>query len=166
MHHLKKLLLGRTLLPLCARPLSTSGVFIPGKQSSTASCPFSEKNQFQASTACPFRPDTDLKQNIEEESASVESHLTGLPFEQIPCPLSSNIPFGTNFNIIRAGGAGYMHQYCDKQHQTLGPIYRVRLSNVDTVFLADAKLVQKVSYSAFARFLPLATLETGIQERR
>ncbi|XP_017490487.1 PREDICTED: cytochrome P450 315a1, mitochondrial-like, partial [Rhagoletis zephyria] len=68
---------------------------------------------------------------------------TGLPFDQIPTPPSLPI-VGTLFDLILAGGAEYVHQYCDKRHKTLGPIYREKLGNIEAVFLSDAKLIQKV----------------------
>ncbi|OTF83333.1 cytochrome P450-like protein [Euroglyphus maynei] len=64
-------------------------------------------------------------------------------FEQIPTP--AGLPLiGTLLDLIRAGGAEYVHQYCDKRHKQLGSIYREKLGNVEAVFIADANLVQQV----------------------
>ncbi|KAH9376665.1 hypothetical protein HPB48_005876 [Haemaphysalis longicornis] len=42
------------------------------------------------------------------------------------------------------GGRHKIHEYCDRRHRELGPIYRETLGSVDAVFVADSALIQKV----------------------
>jgi ecdysteroid 2-hydroxylase len=78
-----------------------------------------------------------------------------LPYEAIPTP--KGLPLiGTLFDLIKSGGAQYVHQYCDRRHQELGPIYRETMGNVEGVFIADAALMQKVCfYQTSAKFIIL-----------
>lgn len=158
MHHLTKLRFATRLLLdqvtpnlpqlTCFRSVSTATVGLPpGHKTHTSSCPFAEKSQpsFKgtSSSACPFSGA--LQHQDERKLYASEGESTGLPFNQIPTPPSLPI-VGTLFDLILAGGAEYVHQYCDKRHKTLGPIYREKLGNVEAVFLSDAKLIQKVNF--------------------
>lgn len=51
---------------------------------------------------------------------------------------------GTALDVLRAGGATKIHEYCDRRHRELGPVYRETLGSVDAVFVADSALIQKV----------------------
>ena len=180
MHHFSKPLRRATSLLLdqvaptlpqltCFRSLSsaTAQLLPPGK-THTASCPFAEKSQsFQPanSSACPFSGALKQQQHDRKRSPPqldvTREESTGLPFDQIPTPPSLPI-VGTLFDLILAGGAEYVHQYCDKRHKTLGPIYREKLGNIEAVFLSDAKLIQKVRLLFFVlHHWPLSIL--GVQ---
>ena len=79
------------------------------------------------------------------QTTGVNAATTGatLPYEAVPSP--KGLPLvGTLFNLIASGGAPYMHLYCDRRHNQLGPIYKETLGNVEGVFIADAALMQKV----------------------
>ncbi|KAI1293694.1 Mitochondrial cytochrome P450 -like protein [Halotydeus destructor] len=67
-------------------------------------------------------------------------------YDQVPSPKSWPI-VGTTFDLIRAGGAEHVHEYCDKRHKSLGPIYKETMGNQEFVFLSDAQLIQKVYQS-------------------
>lgn len=154
MNHLPKLALASKLLPeqwsSYVRFLGTATVLPPGKDH-TSNCPFSEKRQplpTQNLPTCPFRGAVRTAASEKPpKAASIER-----PFEEIPTPPSLPL-VGTLLDLILAGGAEYVHQYCDKRHKSLGPIYREKLGNVEAVFLSDAKLIQKVrAHPFFFRF--------------
>jgi ecdysteroid 2-hydroxylase len=106
--------------------------------SSAAKCPFSR--QTYSMTRCPVISET--KAAIMTESVPKTDLL---PYEAIPTP--KGLPLiGTLFDLIKSGGAQYVHQYCDRRHQELGPIYRETMGNVEGVFIADAALMQKVCF--------------------
>ena len=97
----------------------------------------------QESAGCPFHHPVSRQSSVTEMKRRIVSSQYCLPFEQIPSP--SGLPIvGTLLDFIRAGGSGYLHQYCDKRHQMLGPIYREKLGELDTVFISDVDLIQKV----------------------
>lgn len=103
--------------------------------SSSAKCPFSR--QSFSVNGCPVMSET--------TSTMTESlpKTDLLPYEAIPTP--KGLPLiGTLFDLIKSGGAEYVHQYCDRRHQQLGPIYKETMGNVEGVFIADAALMQKV----------------------
>ncbi|XP_046915997.2 cytochrome P450 315a1, mitochondrial [Dermatophagoides farinae] len=96
---------------------------------------------------CPFHHHDNIDHNHHHHHHHYNQLKNGQQqyqsFEQIPTP--AGLPLiGTLYDLIRAGGAEYVHQYCDKRHEQLGPIYREKLGNVEAVFIADANLVQQV----------------------
>lgn len=51
-------------------------------------------------------------------------------------PEPRGIPFfGTIFSLIKAGGAQKLHEYVDKRHRELGPVYREQIGPVRAVFV-------------------------------
>lgn len=99
---------------------------------------------------CPFRmPPTQEQPTTFKEA---ETSTSGLAFDQMPSP--TGLPLvGNLFDLIKAGGAEYLHRYCDMRHKTLGPIYREKLGNLEVVFISDANMAQKVSaIHAFPQF--------------
>lgn len=89
-----------------------------------ASCPFS------ASRSPPTMA-------IEERTAMTRS------YEDIPTPKGLPI-IGTFLDIVKSGGAPYIHEYCDNRHKMLGPIYREKMGTTEAVFIADSDMIQKV----------------------
>ena len=66
------------------------------------------------------------------------------PFDSIPS-VSHSIPFFSSIlKLAFNGGAGHLHEYCDRNFRRLGPIYRERLGTVDGVYISDADLIQQV----------------------
>ncbi|KAH9419721.1 hypothetical protein DERP_001551 [Dermatophagoides pteronyssinus] len=105
-------------------------------QSDQIRCPFKQHHQ---------KTTTNLnhRQQQQHEKNQIKFEKNYKSFEQIPTP--AGLPLiGTLFDLIRAGGAEYVHQYCDKRHKQFGSIYREKLGNVEAVFVADAELVQQV----------------------
>lgn len=84
------------------------------------------------------------------KSAIVSSGSHALDFEQIPSPRSLPV-VGTTFDLLSAGGAPFLHKYCDQRHKSLGRLYREKIGNLDCVFVADASLMQRV-YSNEGQF--------------
>jgi len=116
--------------PLSSTPSTSSSSPSSGK------CPFSR--QSYSMTGCPAVAET-ARPTITESLPKTDL----LPYEAIPTP--KGLPLiGTLFDLIKSGGAEYVHQYCDRRHQQLGPIYRETMGNVEGVFIADAALMQKV----------------------
>ena len=66
-----------------------------------------------------------------------------LDFSRIPAPRSLPI-LGTTLDLMAAGGAPFLHQYCDARHKSLGRLYREKIGSLDCVFVADSALIQKV----------------------
>ena len=71
-------------------------------------------------------------------------------FTHIPSPKSLPL-VGTTFDLLAAGGAPFLHKYCDARHKSLGRLYREKIGNLDCVFVADASLMQRV-YSNEGQF--------------
>lgn len=64
-------------------------------------------------------------------------------FEEIPSP--RRLPLvGTTLDLVAAGGAPFLHTYCDRRHKSLGRLYREQIGNLDCVFISDADLMQQV----------------------
>lgn len=62
---------------------------------------------------------------------------------EIPSP--AGLPFlGTTLSLIAAGSGSKLHEYIDKRHQQLGPIFRETLGNTNAIFIADAHDMRKV----------------------
>ena len=75
--------------------------------------------------------------------ATAAGSAHSLDFTQIPTP--KRLPFvGTTFDLLAAGGAPFLHKYCDERHQSLGRLYREKIGSLDCVFVADAALMQRV----------------------
>lgn len=51
---------------------------------------------------------------------------------------------GTTLSLILAGGYTRLHEYIDRKHQELGPIFRNTVGPVTAVFLSDAGEMRKV----------------------
>lgn len=47
-------------------------------------------------------------------------------------------------HLLWSGGPGYLHEYCDRMHSSLGSIFRERLGSIELVFIADTKMIQTV----------------------
>ena len=107
-------------------------------QSDQIRCPFKQHHQ-KTTTNLNHRQ----QQQQQHEKNQIKFEKNYKSFEQIPTPAGLPI-IGTLFDLIRAGGAEYVHQYCDKRHKQFGSIYREKLGNVEAVFVADAELVQQV----------------------
>lgn len=95
--------------------------------------------------ACPFHSRLADKMT----SRPVEDAV-GKPYSSIPAP--RGLPLvGTALDVALAGGAPKIHEYCDRRHRELGPIYKETLGAVEAVFVADSALIQKV-YASEGKF--------------
>lgn len=68
------------------------------------------------------------------------STLTG---KEPPEPRSLPV-FGTMLDLILAGGAKKLHEYVDKRHRELGPVYREQIGPVRAVFVNSAAEYRKI----------------------
>ncbi|KPM05989.1 cytochrome P450-like protein 15 [Sarcoptes scabiei] len=103
-------------------------------------------NEKLSHSKCPYHQQSSSQFDKNSRPASLLRdgvYETIRSFKEIPSPQGLPI-FGTLFDLIKAGGAEYVHQYCDKRHRMLGPIFREKLGNVEAVFVSDANLVQKI----------------------
>ncbi|XP_015435772.1 PREDICTED: cytochrome P450 315a1, mitochondrial [Dufourea novaeangliae] len=67
--------------------------------------------------------------------------------------------FGTLFSFLLAGGAKRQHEYVDRRHKELGPVYRERLGLVSAVFInspQEFRRVFRIEGQAPKHFLPEA----------
>ncbi|XP_076755223.1 cytochrome P450 family protein sad [Xylocopa sonorina] len=78
--------------------------------------------------------------------------------------------FGTLFSFILAGGPKRQHEYVDRRHKELGPVYRERLGPVTAVFVNsphEFRRIFRLEGSAPKHFLPEAwTLYNEIRKCR
>ncbi|XP_066589453.1 cytochrome P450 315a1, mitochondrial [Prorops nasuta] len=51
---------------------------------------------------------------------------------------------GTALSLISAGGAKKLHEYVDRRHKQLGPIYRERIGPVPAIFISSPQLYGKI----------------------
>ncbi|XP_045470444.1 cytochrome P450 315a1, mitochondrial-like [Harmonia axyridis] len=64
-------------------------------------------------------------------------------FRDVPSPRELPI-IGTRLAILAAGSSKYLHEYVDKRHRELGPIYRERLGPVTGVFVSDPDSIRSI----------------------
>lgn len=87
-------------------------------------------------------------------------------------PEPRGIPFfGTMLSLIMAGGAQKLHEYVDRRHRELGPVYREQIGPVRGVFVNSPeefrKVFLKLEGSMPQHFLPEAwTLYNEIRSQR
>lgn len=74
---------------------------------------------------------------------SGSAHLQILDFEKMPSPKGLPI-VGTALSLILAGGYTRLHEYVDRKHKDLGPIFKDNVGPVTAVFLSDAEEMRKV----------------------
>lgn len=74
---------------------------------------------------------------------SGSTHLQVADFSEMPSP--RGLPFiGTAFSLILAGGYTRLHEYIDRNHKELGPVFKDNVGPVTAVFLSDAEEMRKV----------------------
>lgn len=89
-----------------------------------------------AASVCPFHAYLAAQKRSPQRRSSK-------PFESLPTP--KGLPLvGTALHVAFSGGAAKIHEYCDRRHRELGPLYRETLGTVDAVFVADSELIQQV----------------------
>ncbi|RWS16315.1 cytochrome P450 315a1-like protein [Dinothrombium tinctorium] len=99
----------------------------------TGKCPFAGKSMAatQASGAYRDRP---------------VNYRKAKKFDEVPKPYSLPL-LGSSISVMREGGTQYLHEYIDRRHKELGPIFKDRTSafnSIDIVFIASNKLMQHV----------------------
>lgn len=57
-------------------------------------------------------------------------------FHEIPSPKGLPV-IGTTLDLLAAGSAPRLHEYIDKRHQELGPVFREKIGPVSAVFVSD-----------------------------
>ncbi|XP_054710091.1 cytochrome P450 315a1, mitochondrial-like [Uloborus diversus] len=89
-----------------------------------------------ATSACPFH-------KTREEPGLKGSPRPLKPFKSVPAP--RGLPLvGTALSLIMSGGAAKIHEYCDRRHRELGPIFRERLGAVDAVIVSKKDYIQRI----------------------
>lgn len=71
----------------------------------------------------------------------ISNGSTSKHYLEIPSK-SSVIPH--SLRLIFNGGPANLHQYCDKRHKELGPIFREYLGSNELIFIADPQLIRIV----------------------
>lgn len=66
------------------------------------------------------------------------SYSAVLDFQDVPSPRGWPV-VGTTFSLLAAGGPPKLHEYMDKRHKQLGPIFKDNVGPVTAVFLSDAE---------------------------
>ncbi|XP_064461292.1 cytochrome P450 315a1, mitochondrial-like [Ornithodoros turicata] len=88
-------------------------------------------------SVCPFHAHLAAQKTRAPKSSSSK------PFDSLPTP--KGLPLvGTALDVAFSGGAAKIHEYCDRRHRELGPLYREKLGSVEAVFVADSALIQQV----------------------
>ncbi|KAL3281175.1 hypothetical protein HHI36_004393 [Cryptolaemus montrouzieri] len=68
---------------------------------------------------------------------------SALNFEDIPSP--KGLPFiGTRLAVWIAGSSKNLHEYVDKRHKELGPIYREQLGPITGTFVAEPDAIRSI----------------------
>lgn len=67
-------------------------------------------------------------------AATAATAATGNILQEAPEPRGLPV-FGTLFSFMLAGGPKKQHEYVDKRHKELGPVYRERIGPVTAVFV-------------------------------
>lgn len=70
----------------------------------------------------------------ERNYATAATAATGNILQEAPEPRGLPV-FGTLFSFMLAGGPKRQHEYVDKRHKELGPVYRERIGPVTAVFV-------------------------------
>lgn len=74
---------------------------------------------------------------------SGSAHLQMLDFTKMPTPRGLPL-IGTALSLISAGGYTQLHEYVDRKHKELGPIFKDNVGPVTAVFLSDAEEMRKI----------------------
>lgn len=82
--------------------------------------------------SCPFR-----SRSVEENHRPIKQ------YDEIPAPKGLPI-LGTTIDLIKSGGAAHIHEYADRRHKEMGPIFRENLGTIEAVFIADSNMMQSV----------------------
>nr|XP_033322149.1 cytochrome P450 315a1, mitochondrial isoform X2 [Megalopta genalis] len=97
-----------------------------------------------------------------ERSYGVANKATATGSDLQKAPEPQGLPlFGTLFSFLLAGGAKRQHEYVDKRHKQLGPVYRERLGPVTAVFVnspQEYRRIFRIEGAAPKHFLPEAWL--------
>lgn len=97
---------------------------------------------------------------------SGSAHLQVMDFQKMPSP--RGLPFvGTAFSLIMAGGYTRLHEYVDKRHKELGPIFKDNVGPVTAVFLSNAEEMRKVfaKESKFHFYILLSEIESVLNRQ-
>lgn len=130
-----------------AQPSATASAVsaLSRSASGSAAVPSDLPLSVAATSGCPFAA---AASGPRASPSTVRAHRLGVTsssksFEDLPAP--KGLPLiGTTLDLIRAGGAARVHEYCDRRHKTLGPIYKEKMGNMECVFIADSGLMQKI----------------------
>ncbi|KAH6934046.1 hypothetical protein HPB50_019788 [Hyalomma asiaticum] len=114
-----------------------------GTAAAAAGCPFHRAGVAALEPTAHRSAGAESWSGAQEFAVAKKSSHARKPFASLPRPQGLPV-LGTALDVLRAGGAPKIHEYCDRRHRELGPIYRETLGSVDAVFVADSALIQKV----------------------
>jgi ecdysteroid 2-hydroxylase len=77
------------------------------------------------------------------KSSLVSANNSVLHFDEIPSPKSFPI-IGTTLSLLARGSMSKLHDYVDKRHKKLGPIYKESIGPVSCVFVSDPEEIRVV----------------------
>nr|WCC58042.1 cytochrome P450 [Pharsalia antennata] len=80
---------------------------------------------------------------VQFSKARLASYSAVLDFQDIPSPKGWPL-VGTTFSLLAAGGPPKLHEYMDRRHKQLGPIFKDNVGPVTAVFLSDAEEMRNV----------------------
>ncbi|XP_078044770.1 cytochrome P450 family protein sad [Augochlora pura] len=83
------------------------------------------------------------RENENSYGTAPEATATGNVLQRAPEPQGLPL-FGTLFSFLLAGGAKKQHEYVDKRHKQLGPVYRERLGPVTAVFVNSPQEYRRI----------------------
>lgn len=130
------------LIPSCSPlPLVKSVAANMSTDAAAARCPFALGRPLDASALADAA--SSAYRSTRNNRAAEVAQTVVRSYHELPTPKGFRI-FGTSLNLIRRGGAAFLHEYCDSLHKQLGPIYRERLGPQECVFIADPQMVRRL----------------------
>lgn len=111
------------------------------------------------SSVLPLEHGGTFEEALARRFVSSSAHLQVLDFREMPSPRGFPI-LGTAFSLIMAGGYTKLHEYIDKRHKELGPVFKDNVGPVTAVFLSDPEEMRKVfakegKFNAYNLFISL-----------
>jgi len=120
---------------IATNAMSVSRLVCPVKSVVKKASKFNVKS---STTICPNFQSQQLPPSTQQEPLAISKE-----YKEIPS--ARHLPLiGTTLDLVKAGGAPFLHKYCDQRHKTLGPLFREKIGSLDCVFLSDASLMAKV----------------------
>ncbi|XP_003704053.2 cytochrome P450 family protein sad isoform X1 [Megachile rotundata] len=128
-----------------------------------------DPSDISKSTDDTCRSKTEIAGKSRDRKYATMATATGNVLQEAPEPWGLPV-FGTLFEFLFFGGPKKQHEYVDKRHRELGPVYRERLGPITAVFVNSPDEYRKIfrlEGAAPKHFLPETwTLYNEIRKRR